>query len=99
MAQAKRFGSHPVSARSAPFVVLGAGGFIGTALVAWLESRGHLVHAVTIAVVSMTDKDITARVTPLGNFLPKTAVFDHDWGRIDDGTASPQRSSRLTKLV
>jgi hypothetical protein len=50
------------------------------------NATGNLVHAVTIAVVSMTDKDITARVTPLGNFLPKTAVFDHDWGRIDDGT-------------
>jgi nucleoside-diphosphate-sugar epimerase len=51
VAQAKRFGSHPVSARSAPFVVLGAGGFIGTALVAWLESRDHRVHAVTRAAV------------------------------------------------
>ncbi len=28
-------------------MILGAGGFIGSALVAWLESRGHLVHAVT----------------------------------------------------
>ena len=28
-------------------MILGAGGFIGAALVAWLESRDHLVHAVT----------------------------------------------------
>ncbi len=50
------------------------------------DATGNLVHAVTIAVVSMTDKEIRAQATPLGNFLPKTAVFDHDWGRIDDST-------------
>ncbi len=31
------------------FTVLGARGFIGSALVAWLESQGHVVHAVTRA--------------------------------------------------
>jgi nucleoside-diphosphate-sugar epimerase len=31
------------------FTVLGAGGFIGAALVAWLESRDHLVHPITRA--------------------------------------------------
>ncbi len=31
------------------FTILGAGGFIGAALVAWLESQDHLVHAVTRA--------------------------------------------------
>ncbi len=38
-----------VSARSPSFTILGAGGFIGAALVAWLESRDHLVHAITRA--------------------------------------------------
>jgi nucleoside-diphosphate-sugar epimerase len=32
-------------------MVLGAGGFIGTALVAWLESQDHRVHAVTRAAI------------------------------------------------
>ncbi len=31
------------------FTILGAGGFIGAALVAWLESQDHVVHAVTRA--------------------------------------------------
>src|SRR4051794_27506323 len=32
-----------------PFTILGAGGFIGSALVAWLESQDQVVHAVTRA--------------------------------------------------
>lgn len=38
-----------VSAGDSTFTVLGAGGFIGAALVAWLESQNHVVHAVTRA--------------------------------------------------
>jgi nucleoside-diphosphate-sugar epimerase len=33
------------------FTILGAGGFVGTALVAWLESQNHVVHAVTRAAL------------------------------------------------
>jgi nucleoside-diphosphate-sugar epimerase len=40
-----------VSVRSPSFTILGAGGFIGSALVAWLESRDRLVHAVTRAAL------------------------------------------------
>jgi len=38
-----------VSADRSTFTVLGARGFIGAALVAWLESQDHVVHAVTRA--------------------------------------------------
>lgn len=38
-----------VSSDRATFTVLGAGGFIGAALVAWLESQDQVVHAVTRA--------------------------------------------------
>ena len=38
-----------VSAGDSTFTVLGAGGFIGAALVAWLESQNQVVHAVTRA--------------------------------------------------
>ena len=73
MAQAKRFGSHPVSARSAPFVVLGAGGFIGTALVAWLESRDHLVHAVTRAAIPA----LLAARQPCGHVIDCIGLTGH----------------------
>jgi nucleoside-diphosphate-sugar epimerase len=36
-----------VSIENQSFTILGAGGFIGAALVAWLESQGHTVHAIT----------------------------------------------------
>ena len=36
-----------MSVESQSFTILGAGGFIGAALVAWLESHGRTVHAVT----------------------------------------------------
>jgi nucleoside-diphosphate-sugar epimerase len=36
-----------VSVESQSFTILGAGGFIGAALVAWLESQGRTVHAIT----------------------------------------------------
>jgi nucleoside-diphosphate-sugar epimerase len=38
-----------VSTENQSFTILGAAGFIGAALVAWLESRGCVVHAVTRA--------------------------------------------------
>jgi nucleoside-diphosphate-sugar epimerase len=38
-----------VSAHAPSFTILGAGGFIGAALVAWLESQDHAVHAITRA--------------------------------------------------
>ena len=40
-----------VSADHSTFTILGAGGFIGAALVAWLESHDHVVHAVTRAAL------------------------------------------------
>jgi nucleoside-diphosphate-sugar epimerase len=40
-----------VSAVHQRFTILGASGFIGAALVAWLESHDHTVHAVTRAVL------------------------------------------------
>jgi nucleoside-diphosphate-sugar epimerase len=40
-----------VSADRSSFTVLGAGGFIGAALVAWLDSHDHVVHAVTRAAL------------------------------------------------
>ena len=38
-----------MSADTEFFTVLGAHGFIGAALVAWLESQDHVVHAITRA--------------------------------------------------
>ena len=38
-----------MSAGRSAFTILGAGGFIGAALVAWLESQGQMVHPVTRA--------------------------------------------------
>jgi nucleoside-diphosphate-sugar epimerase len=40
-----------VSADRSTFTILGAGGFIGAALVAWLESHDQVVHAVTRAAL------------------------------------------------
>jgi nucleoside-diphosphate-sugar epimerase len=40
-----------VSPDRSTFTILGAGGFIGAALVTWLESHDHLVHAVTRAAL------------------------------------------------
>lgn len=36
-----------MSVENQSFTILGAGGFIGAALVAWLERQGHTVHAIT----------------------------------------------------
>jgi hypothetical protein len=41
--------------------------------------------AITIVVGEINDKSITTRVTLQGRDRPVTAVFDPDWGRIDDG--------------
>jgi hypothetical protein len=46
---------------------------------------GDLRRAITVVVVDINDKEITTRVTSLGKDRPQTMVFDHDWGRIDDG--------------
>jgi hypothetical protein len=46
---------------------------------------GDLRHAVTVVVVDINDKEITTRATIRGKDRPQTAVFDLDWGRIDDG--------------
>ena len=40
-----------MSADRSTFTILGAGGFIGAALVAWLESQDQVVHAVTRAAL------------------------------------------------
>jgi hypothetical protein len=40
---------------------------------------------VTVVVVDVNDKEITARTTIRGKDRPQTMVFDLDWGRIDDG--------------
>src|SRR5690348_16597612 len=37
------------SARGQTFTILGAGGFVGAALTAWLESEDHLVHPISRA--------------------------------------------------
>jgi len=49
------------------------------------EATGDLRHAVTVVVVDVNDKEITARTTIRGKDRPQTMVFDLDWGRIDDG--------------
>jgi hypothetical protein len=49
------------------------------------DLTGELRHAVTIVVVEVSDKEITARTTLKGKDRPQTMVFDPDWGRIDDG--------------
>jgi hypothetical protein len=49
------------------------------------DLTGELRHAVTIVVVEVNDKEITARTTLKGKDRPQTMVFDPDWGRIDDG--------------
>jgi len=49
------------------------------------DLTGDLRHAVTVVVVEVTAKEITTRATIRGKELPQTMIFDHDWGRIDDG--------------
>src|SRR5262245_42714850 len=50
------------------------------------DLTGDLRHAITVVVVEVTDKEITARTTYRGRDRPQTVVFDLDWGRIDDGS-------------
>jgi len=47
------------------FTILGAGGFIGAALVAWLRSRDHVVHAVTRASLAA----LLAARRPVGHVI------------------------------
>jgi len=49
------------------------------------DLTGDLRQAVTLVVVETTEKEITTRVSVKGKDRPQTMVFDHDWGRIDDG--------------
>jgi hypothetical protein len=46
---------------------------------------GDLRQATTVVVAEISDKEITTRVSFKGKDRPQTMVFDHDWGRIDDG--------------
>jgi len=45
---------------------------------------GDLREAVTIVVGEVNEKEITTRNFVRGKDRPRTFVFDHDWGRIDD---------------
>jgi len=47
---------------------------------------GDLRPATTVVVGDVNDKEITARITVRGRERPHTAIFDPDWGRIDDGS-------------
>jgi len=49
------------------------------------EATGDLRHALTVVVIDVNDKEITARTTIRGKDRPQTMAFDLDWGRIDDG--------------
>jgi DUF3108-like len=49
------------------------------------DLTGDLRRSVTLVVVEINDKEITARATSRGKERPQTVVFDLDWGRIDDG--------------
>ena len=49
------------------------------------DLTGDLRQSVTIVVVDVSEKEITARAMVRGKDRPLTMVFDLDWGRIDDG--------------
>jgi len=49
------------------------------------DQTGDLRQAFTVVVAEITPKEITTRVSVKGKDRPQTMVFDHDWGRIDDG--------------
>ena len=46
---------------------------------------GNLRNAITVVVVDTNNREITTRVSYQGKDRPQTAVYDTDWGRIDDG--------------
>lgn len=46
---------------------------------------GDLRNAITVVVAEISEAEITTRVSVRGKDRPQTMVFDHDWGRIDDG--------------
>jgi len=56
------------------------------------ELTGDLRNAVTFVVAEITPKEITARVSVRGRDRPGTAVYNTDWGRIDDGAWKYQPS-------
>lgn len=45
---------------------------------------GDLRQAITIVVVDVTDKEVNTRISVAGKDRPRTFIFAHDWGRIDD---------------
>jgi hypothetical protein len=47
-------------------------------------ATGDLRHAITIVVVDVTDKEIATRISVAGTDRPRTFIFAHDWGRVDD---------------
>jgi hypothetical protein len=47
-------------------------------------ATGDLRQAITIVVVDVTDKEINTRISVAGKDKPRTFIFGHDWGRIDD---------------
>jgi hypothetical protein len=49
------------------------------------DLTGDLRQSVTVIVVDVSEKEITARAMVRGKDRPQTMVFDLDWGRIDDG--------------
>jgi hypothetical protein len=49
------------------------------------ELTGDLRNAVTFVVAEITQKEITARVSVRGRDRPGTAIYNTDWGRVDDG--------------
>src|SRR5215510_200878 len=46
---------------------------------------GNLRNAFTVVVADTNNREIITRVTYQGKDRPQTAVYDNDWGRIDDG--------------
>src|SRR5262245_25392982 len=46
---------------------------------------GDLRQVITLVVAEINETEITTRVSARGKDHPQTMVFDHDWGRIDDG--------------
>ncbi len=59
-----------VSTESLTFTILGAGGFIGAALVAWLESQDQIVHPITRASLPA----LLAGRRPVGHIIDCTGL-------------------------
>jgi hypothetical protein len=56
---------------------------------------GDLRQAVTIVAAEINEKEITTRISVRGRDRPLTFVFDHDWGRVDDGVWKHRPSDLL----